>query len=194
MSQMFVDFRACLLERKVSGTPSQRAGLYYERKVVRWFTERFPLCAPQPVIYAQGRHFRPDLLVFDASMRSCVVVEVKHQFVWSAQSQALGYMLLLREAFSWLRLRTLIVCGQMYENYGPINVIGAGDLMSLREGCNAFVLSERVLRLAGGKQNGLRLGGKCVEAVVRQPGCSGDPRSRGLGFHGLAPEIGEGGA
>lgn len=116
-----IDLFAGLDSRPILGSASQKAGLYYERAVCEWFERRF-LCARQPAVSWPGvwrRRRFPDLLVFPSKrLHSCVVVEVKHQFIESSVWQVRDYADAIGRAWPFCSVRMLIVCAQVLSPSG----------------------------------------------------------------------------
>lgn len=141
-----VDFSSCVAPPKpVRGSQAQRAGVYYERAVTGWFAARF-LIAPQPTLLPMRK--RPDLLVFEPGCAECVVVEIKRQYVETAQEQVREYARLVSQALPFLRVRTLVVCGQLLRLEPNLRVVSPDEVFSLQSGASSvLVLSKRELRL-----------------------------------------------
>lgn len=174
-SPPFIDLASCVTKRLIRGNASQRVGLYYERAVLRWFSERFALCAPQPEIW-EGSYVvrRPDLLVFDDTCSRCVVVEVKNTFHLGAVKQAAIYVNYVRRWMPALEVRSLVVCANISVSE-DVEFVSIKNLFTLGASkCNVFVLSRRELRL--GTLDGSFVAG---EAPLRSVGFGGNPvRSR----------------
>lgn len=141
-----IDFSSCIVPRSPArGSQAQRAGVYYERAVTDYFARPF-LVAPQPTLLPSKK--RPDLLVFDPGFFDCVVVEIKRQYVESSQSQVAEYAQLVGEALPFLRIRTLVVCGELLRLEPNLRVVGLSELFALRANeLSVLVLSKRELRL-----------------------------------------------
>lgn len=170
-SKPVIYLKSSLLQRPVAGTPSQRAGLYYERKVLSWFDERF-LCVPQLIIQVGRARFRPDIIAFDRASARATVIEVKHQFCWNAQRQVDRYAGLLRSVYPWLSVNTLIVCEQVPTlEPGIVLLSDVSSMFSLPlTSTYVFPLSSRRLRVSsvmGGSPDGSKLAGILTPTAVR---------------------------
>lgn len=174
-----IDFSSCVAPRSpAKGSPAQRAGVYYERAVTDFFARQF-LVAPQPTLLPSKK--RPDLLVFDPGCFDCVIVEIKRQYIESSQSQVAEYARLVGEALPFLRIRTLVVCGELLRLEPNLRVVGITELFSLQENdLSVLVLSKRELKRASFAGE-LRLGLNGSGVLHRQPSAdsvrkSGSPR------------------
>lgn len=179
-----VDFSSCVTRSvgKPRGSAAQRAGVYYERAVTAWFAARFLVAEQATLSTGCARPCFPDLLVFDRACTSCVVVEIKRQYVEAAQPQASRYAALLRRAYPWLRVTTLVVCGELTRLEARLRLVSPAEVFSLQEDAlSVLVLSKRELRL--GNLDGLDFCGGTSFGLVRE---LGGVRDR-LGFHGGVP-------
>lgn len=181
-----IDLRPTLVEAR--GNAAQRAGIYYERKVASYFSSQF-LCAIQPTIRRQNaRDKRPDLLLFDEELTSCVVVEVKYSFFPGAFVQLATYASLVKKELPWVRVGTLVVC-KNFEPQAGTRLVDKTQLFSLSEKPEAvWVLSDRELRV--GRSHGLFVGGGALPAAVRQLGAHGNTVRRGGRVLGVAAKAG----
>lgn len=187
MSRPSIDLFAGLDRRPVLGTPSQRAGLYYERKVCEWFERRF-LCARQPAVRWPGRWPKvryPDLLVFrGAKLQRCVVVEVKHQFVESSVWQVEEYAQAVREAYPFCAVYALIICEQVLESVDlPLVSVQVLDYLLLEHSLSLGVLTKRELRMD--RLNGLDC---AAPGAIREPGSVGNCLRSRSELPGMAAE------
>lgn len=170
----FIDFAASTIYRPVRGTPSQRAGLYYEAAVLRWFTQLFSLCAPQPVLHVGRRILRPDLLLFSEGARECVIVEVKNTFTWSALRQGEMYGRAVGLAFPWIRTSVLLVTRHSPDSLSGIRLVTKEEFFDLSQNeCNLFTLSKRELSVSGAA-GGSDSGGIVPQGSFREPGSARD--------------------
>lgn len=183
MSYPLLDLSKCGEARRVVGSPSQKAGLYYERQVVRWFERRF-LCVAQPELrWPGGRVKRPDILVFDAEMKKCVVVEVKHQYVSGAAQQVEEYRDAVGSALPWLRVSALIVCGQILWIDNGVYWIGEEDILRLPpNSCGIMPLSKIAMKR---DFDGLEGGRRLPKDPIWESGSFGDVGSVGCRVPGV---------
>lgn len=183
MSYPLIDLSKCGEDRKVVGSSAQRAGLYYERKVVKWFERRF-LCAAQPELrWPGGRTKRPDILVFDTKMMQCVVVEVKHQYVSGATKQVEEYRDAVSSALPWLKVSALIVCGQILWIDNGVYWIGEEDILRLPpNSCGIMPLSKIAMKR---DFNGLEGSRRLPKDPIWESGSFGNVVGIGSGVSGM---------
>lgn len=179
-----IDWTPTLVQAR--GSFAQRAGIYYERQVTRFFDQKY-LCAVQPTIWVRGRRRRPDLLVFDEGCYQCVVIEVKYSFVWSAFEQLKKYEALLRCELPWVRVGTLVVC-KNFEPQEGVTLVDETQLFA-QTGPGVMVLSERELRVG---RHGSGVGRRAPSFAVRQSGSVGDFVCNRVGLPRVATKTGAG--
>lgn len=158
---------------------SQRAGLYYERRVLAYLEQRFLVLPQLPfrvgVSSSPSVTRRPDALLVHPSASACVVVEVKHQHTPEARWQLEQYVSIVRSAFPWMRVTGLEItkCWQPDLRIRP-EFVTLGEVWDLRAYAHyVCILSDRELRLGltrearlGGCRSGLVVGEQSSGALV----------------------------
>lgn len=189
-----LDLFAGLEKHRVSGSAAQRAGLYYERRVTRWFEKQYQ-CVSQPWLFPG---LRPDLLVFAPGGWWCVVVEIKHQLVPEAFSQVERYAKWLKLGLPFSKVRSLVVCEQALQVPSDVTYVASRDLFNLSvKRKNLLLLSRRELRLGAGfagEEDGSELDREGSNAPGGKPRGTGNVVRGGFRVCGVAAEVGAGGS